>query len=159
MSGFRGESLHCILWHTAVRYIIQMFSSHANWGVSMLTVTPEESPENCQLGFFSNEINFQRGTAKMKTFQEKYFLLWYEHLMWDLTFEQIIGCTMQYCYLLLRTGLCGNGDPLQSSCLENPRDGGAWWAAIYGVAQSRTWLMRPSSSSSNSTGLCCVINL
>ena len=34
----------------------------------------------------------------------------------------------------------GNGNPLQYSCLENPRDGGAWWAAIYGVAQSRTLL-------------------
>ena len=34
----------------------------------------------------------------------------------------------------------GNGNPLQCSCLENPRDGGAWWAAIYGVAQSRTGL-------------------
>ena len=32
----------------------------------------------------------------------------------------------------------GNGNPLQSSCLENPRDGGAWWAAVYGVAQSQT---------------------
>ena len=32
----------------------------------------------------------------------------------------------------------GNGNPLQYSCLENPRDGGAWWAAVYGVAQSRT---------------------
>ena len=32
----------------------------------------------------------------------------------------------------------GNGYPLQCSCLENPRDGGAWWAAVYGVAQSRT---------------------
>ena len=31
-----------------------------------------------------------------------------------------------------------NGNPLQCSCLENPRDGGAWWAAVYGVAQSRT---------------------
>ena len=36
----------------------------------------------------------------------------------------------------------GDGNPLQCSCLENPRDGGAWWAAIYGVAQSRTQLMR-----------------
>jgi len=36
----------------------------------------------------------------------------------------------------------GNGNPLQCSCLENPRDGGAWWAAVYGVAQSRT---RPKS--------------
>ena len=34
----------------------------------------------------------------------------------------------------------GTGNPLQCSCLENPRDGGAWWAAIYGVAQSRTRL-------------------
>ena len=43
----------------------------------------------------------------------------------------------------------GNGNPLQCSCLENPRDGGAWWAAVYGVAQSRTRLKQLSSSSSN----------
>ena len=43
----------------------------------------------------------------------------------------------------------GNGNPLQCSCLENPRDGEAWWAAVYGVAQSRTRLKRLSSSSSN----------
>ena len=42
----------------------------------------------------------------------------------------------------------GNGNPLQCSCLENPRDGGAWWAAVYGVTQSWTWLKRLSSSSS-----------
>ena len=42
----------------------------------------------------------------------------------------------------------GNGTPLQYSCLENPRDGGAWWAAVYGVAQSRTQLKWLSSSSS-----------
>ena len=41
----------------------------------------------------------------------------------------------------------GNGNLLQYSCLENPRDGGAWWAAVYGVAQSRTRLKRLSSSS------------
>ena len=34
----------------------------------------------------------------------------------------------------------GNGNPLQCSCMENPRDGVAWWAAVYGVAQSQTWL-------------------
>ena len=43
----------------------------------------------------------------------------------------------------------GNGSPLQCSCLENPRDGGAWWAAVYGVTQSRTRLTRLSSSSSS----------
>ena len=42
----------------------------------------------------------------------------------------------------------GNGNPLQYSCLENPRDKGAWWAAVYGVAQSQTRLKRLSSSSS-----------
>ena len=45
----------------------------------------------------------------------------------------------------------GNGNPLQYFCLENPRDGGAWWAAVYGVAQSQTWLKRLSSRSSSSS--------
>ena len=48
----------------------------------------------------------------------------------------------------------GNGNPLRCSCLENPRDGEAWWAAVYGVAQSRTRLKRLSSSSSRT-----VLNL
>ena len=45
----------------------------------------------------------------------------------------------------------GNGNPLQCSYLENPRDGGAWWASVYGVAQSRTQLKQLSSSSSSFT--------
>ena len=45
----------------------------------------------------------------------------------------------------------GNGNPLQCSCLENPRDGGAWWAAVCGVAQSRTRLKQLSSSSTGRT--------
>ena len=49
----------------------------------------------------------------------------------------------------------GSGNALQYSCLENPRNGGAWWAAIYGVAQSRTRLKRLSSNSSQYT---CVGN-
>ena len=49
----------------------------------------------------------------------------------------------------------GNGNPLQCSCLENPRDGGAWWAAIYGVAQSPTRLKWLSSSSSRTLFFCC----
>ena len=55
----------------------------------------------------------------------------------------------------------GNGNPLQCSCLENPRDRGAWWAALFGVAQSWTRLKRCSSSScpssclsGDSTGCC-----
>ena len=49
----------------------------------------------------------------------------------------------------------GNGNPLQYSCLENPRDGGAWWAAVYGVAQSWARLKRRSSSSS--MGRTCAV--
>ena len=50
----------------------------------------------------------------------------------------------------------GNGNPLQCSCLENPRNGGAWWVALYGVAQSRTqlkWLSSSSISESWKTGV------
>ena len=54
---------------------------------------------------------------------------------------------LQFHFLLSCIGE-GNGNPLQCSCLENPGDGGAWWATVYGVAQSRTWLKRLSSSSS-----------
>ena len=53
----------------------------------------------------------------------------------------------------------GNGNPLQYSYLENPMDGGAWWATVYGITQSRTRLKRLSSSSSRvsvaAQGLCC----
>ena len=73
--------------------------------------------------------------------------------------RSLVGCSLwgreesdtaerlHFHFLLSRIGE-GNGNPLQCSCLENPRDGGAWWAAVYGVAQSRTRLKRLSSSSS-----------
>ena len=51
----------------------------------------------------------------------------------------------------------GNGNPLQCSCLENPRDGGAWWAAVYGVAQSWTLLKQLSSSSIGNTSYINVL--
>ena len=53
----------------------------------------------------------------------------------------------------------GNGNPLQCSCLENPRDRGAWWAAVYGVAQSQTRLTWHSSSSTNLDGKEPVCNV
>ena len=56
----------------------------------------------------------------------------------------------------------GNGNPLQCSYLENPRDGGTWWAAVYGVAQSRTRLKWLSSSRHNSREFCTcdfILNL
>ena len=75
-------------------------------------------------------------------------------------FLSLVGCSpwgrydsdtaewLQFHFSLSRIGE-GNGNPLQCSCLENPRDGGAWWAAVYGVTQSRTWLKWLSSSSSS----------
>ena len=51
----------------------------------------------------------------------------------------------------------GNGNSLQCSCLENPRDGGAWWAAVYGVAQSRTRVKRLSSSSILTSCSCILL--
>ena len=53
----------------------------------------------------------------------------------------------------------GNGNPLQCSCLENTRDGVAWWAAVYGVAQSRTRLKRLSSSSRQVENKLVVVGL
>ena len=71
--------------------------------------------------------------------------------------RSLVGCspwgrggsdTTQRLHFLLSCIGEGNGNPLQCSCLENPRDRGAWWAAIYGVAQSQTRLKRLSSNSS-----------
>ena len=53
----------------------------------------------------------------------------------------------------------GNGNPLKCSCLENPRDGGAGWASVYGVAQSRTRLKRRSSSSSSSSKVFILVTV
>ena len=53
----------------------------------------------------------------------------------------------------------GNGNPLQCSCLENSRDGGAWWAAVYGVTQGWTRLKRLSSSSSSIPNSSCVFTV
>ena len=60
--------------------------------------------------------------------------------------ESVATERLHFHFSLSRNGE-GNGNPLQCSCLENPRDGRAWWAAVYGVAQSRTRLKRLSSSS------------
>ena len=70
---------------------------------------------------------------------------------WDLE-ESVTTEWLHFHFSLLCVGE-GNGNPLQCSCLENPRDRGAWWATVYGVAQSRTRLKRLSSSSSNRLGL------
>ena len=67
------------------------------------------------------------------------------HVHTDVKYECVLTYMCIWAYVLFRYGE-GNDTPLQYSCLENPRDGGAWWAALYGVAQSQTWLKWLSSS-------------
>ena len=57
-----------------------------------------------------------------------------------LTTLEIFPLFLKYMYLIDFFFGEGNGTPFQYSCLENPMDGGAWWAAVYGVARSRTRL-------------------
>ena len=62
--------------------------------------------------------------------------------------RSLVGCSPWGCFHFSLSCIGeGNGNPLHCSCLENPRDRGAWWAAVYGVAQSRTRLKQLSSSS------------
>ena len=115
------------------------------------------------------------GVAKSQTWQ-KLMLLYLKHYTWRRQWQptpvplsgkshgqrSLVGCSprgheesdtterLHFHFSLSCIGE-GHGNPLQCSCLENPRDGGAWWAAVYGVAQSWTWLKWLSSSSSSST--------
>ena len=71
---------------------------------------------------------------------------------WELLFPSCLLLSLSsalYWQILTESGE-GNGTAIQYSCLENPRDGGTWWAAIYGVTQSQTRLKRLSRSSSRS---------
>ena len=72
---------------------------------------------------------------------------WLSHkYMWG--HEELDTTEKLHCYFSLSCIGEGNGNPLQCSCLESPRDGGAWWAAVCGVTQSQTQLMWLSNSSS-----------
>ena len=91
-----------------------------------------------------NHLPFLGGTKWFSAKQEETAHNGGSLKIWSRDFDQ--------CEKELRTWLFllhgeGNGNPLQYSCLENPRDGGAWWAAVYGVPQSRTRLKWLSSSS------------
>ena len=73
-------------------------------------------------------------------------------------FAEYLWVSVTYTFSLSCIGE-GNGNPLQCSCLENPRDRGAWWASVSGVAQSRTQLKRLSSSSRKNDFLVSVLCL
>ena len=87
------------------------------------------------------------------------FKFFHCHFWWGLGQRSLVGCSpwcrsesdtteRLHVHFSLSCIGEGSGNPLQCSCLENPRDGGAWWAAVYGVTQRWTRLKRLSSSSS-----------
>ena len=78
-------------------------------------------------------------SREWKGFTQDHFSSWESDMTEWLHFHFSLSCTGE-----------GNGNPLQCSCLENPRDRGAWWASVYGVAQSQKRLKQLSSSSSSS---------
>ena len=73
------------------------------------------------------------------------FILHFQYFIHSLAILKFCDCLTSLHFSVSCIGE-GNGNPLQCSCLENPRDRGAWWAAVSGVAQSRTQLKRLSSS-------------
>ena len=77
-------------------------------------------------------------------------LLYCTSILFKAVYSKIKNVFIIFCLFVYVLVMCngeGNGNPLQCSCLENPRDGGAWWAAICGVAQRQTRMKRHSSSS------------
>ena len=113
---------------------------------SLLSILHEKSPENWSYNCYQRRGQLQRTPVLLPGKSHRR--------------RSLVGCSpwgrcesdtteRLYFHFSLSCIGEGNGNQLQCSCLENPRDGGAWWAAIYGVAQSWTWLKRLSSSSSS----------
>ena len=98
---------------------------------------------------FNKQIDLNLKQRKVREenakFENSYFFK--NQILYLRTLLNYLFDTYNYSLLLDHHGE-GNGNPLQCSCLENPRDGGAWWAAICGVAQSLTQLKQLSSSRS-----------
>ena len=92
-------------------------------------------------------ISFSRGSSQPRDWTQvsrtagRRFTVWATREAHNSHYYRVNAC----CLSILYIGE-GNGTPLQYSCLENPRDRGACWAAVYGVAQSRTWLKWLSSN-------------
>ena len=124
------------------------------WSLSSLTLISSVPEPHC-LDYHSFEVNFWNWDVwVLPTFFKRLFwsfmlgistwilgsafcqMIFMHLLRWSCVFEL-------YSINMIREG---NGNPLQCSCVENPRDGGAWRAAVCGVAQSRTWLKWLSSS-------------
>ena len=128
----------------------------------MLCVVSKSCPTVCNQWTVAHQAPLSKENI-LCPFWEKAMATYSSTLAWKIPeTEEPVGCSPQGHKESYRTERLhfhfslscigkGNGNPQQYSCLENPRVGGAWWAAVYGVAQSWTRLTRLSSSSSSSS--------
>ena len=153
---------HLILWNRDHLHIFFFFFVFFAWKCDLLrlfrTHTREGEGADClSLTIWVSCINIDAkgwrdcGQIILKPITKNQFPLQW---IWDGKYQSQESDTTEWLHFHFSLSCSGegNGNPLQCSCLENARNGGAWWAAIYGVAQSRTWLKRLSSSSSSSRG-------
>ena len=136
VSRLRPEALWTCLLHISTT-CFNTSKLRAMW--SCMETSPAACPPVSRLGQGSNHWCF--------SYDDLFKLPWvcYSKGVHDKSRKQ--GSEKCKCAVCVVARALGNGNPLQCTCLENPRNGGAWWAAIYGVAQSRTRLKRLSSSS------------
>ena len=133
----------CLCLLTFKYYLLCQYSAFCNAGI-ITTLTGNHrtrsqalflfsSPRKWAMGWFSSQVYCERSLVGCSPWGRKE-----SDTTERLHFHFSLSCIGD-----------GNGNPLQCSCLENPRDSGAWWAAVYGVAQSWKRLKRLSSSSSS----------
>jgi len=145
---FSSMSLHCSVKNTFLSLLVILWNSEFSWVYLSLSPLPFAS------------LLFQLFVKPPQTTTVPSCIHFSLGWFWSLTSVQCYKLPSIVVQAFCLPGLVpwitstviiigeGNGNTLQCSCLENPRDGGAWWAAVYGVVQSRTWLKRLSSSSS-----------
>ena len=140
---------------------------HSRWILYQLSHKRSQRILEWVAYLFSSRSSWPRNWTRVSHIAGEFFTNWTEreahfqkpmhnNFLYDYTGVKFLD--LDYFYLYLTSLGEGNGNPLQCSCLENPRDRGAWWAAIYGVAQSQTRLKWLSSSSSNITIFIIMIN-
>ena len=144
---------HILFIHTSVAehlgcfHVLAIESSAAmNTGVNVsfgITVSPGHMPRRMTVDHMATLVFFKTRVLILEWTLTMFDVTWTElsSESWNALAVKREG--LHFCLLLSCIGE-GTGNPLQYYCLENPRDGGAWWAAVYGVAQSQIRLKRLS---------------
>ena len=126
--GVHSDSCPSSQWcHPAISSSVVSFSSCAQ------SLPASESFPMSQLFAWGDQST---GISALASFLPKKFQGWSPSEWTKVHLVKVLPISISYCHLFGE----GNGKPLQYSCLENPMDGGAWWAAVHGVATSRTRL-------------------